>query len=1388
MARNHMNTRYLMLAAATTVALLATACGNGPELIDRTQPNYVKKSELTQGTWYIQDTVVDVPPTSALTFIGYQAEMDKVRFEIQEDHLVAYRSYEYFPGSDPNVDRKNSTIGKVVTLDGRPYRGAPVGAWKILGHFDRIRSYNPATGEQSNVLEENTKDRPWYERDYMRVDWGSNQLSNFNSLTSDTESYINPYVQPVEQGAGDDAFYTAYEEKNGEKELVYFDFTARQFWSPPTYDYPGYGEIPFCWLDPTADCQGAVIKVRTSVRKVDPAKVADYEPLVYDDQMRMKFGYFRAGTSMEIPTYDPDRGATLSGRLMYAQRLNIWERSRDASGKSIPVEQRQPKPIVYYLSDNYPENLLPSAREIEASWDRAFRKAVAVPRGLEIEEVPQMFYLCQNPVPAGAPTACGPEGTHVRMGDIRYHMYNWVDLPQMAGPLGYGPSGLDPETGEVIHGVANMYGAGVDRQAGNTLQLLDVLNKKISLEDLIAGKDVRDYLATNRNATDPRRDGGPAQSKQGLTNDPQQTGAAFAGITGTLSEKISAYRRQGNLPIVTTNRREVANALIAQNPQLEAALVDIPEVRAAVLASAPGDQWRQRLMADPSLYRSVARDVLMRMDEFQTLNDARAKWASSRNIWLAEFSDDAYIALAKDVQTLYEAKVTEYQAAPHGLSLADAEVKAKTDAWTLIRNGLNRMIGEHELGHTVGLRHNFMGSYDAMNFHDGYWDLRKETIGVMAGGQRVLPLSPQDLVDASNPTRAQMEAGMRSLEYSTVMDYTARFAIHYHGLGKYDEAAILFGYAGGPDVGWVEVFNTTRANTDSAAWSAPNMKIPTTNLAKPLTVRGAHVEIPFTHVTHYNTVSKTYSDRFHYTTLPFHFSDKALPFDQGLEQGIERMQSRSYRKWSEMAPIYEAIEKKWVQYQLDFDTLSTDAYDEAQEVVKDIVAGKPVEVPYMFCSDGEVGAHLACNRFDSGADYYELVRDWIFRYDEYYAFSNFKRDRYDFSPFDVLNAKLSRFTINLPNVYHHWLFDIYLYQDAYELTSQEMERYLGAGDPIFQNYWTMAVIDSVNHLMGELATPSAGYFGKDKTTGRWVHLEDNSSDNTRFSDGKEQAMKVSLTTGTGAPYSEIVYVPRGPGRSMYTLFESEGYDFYRRVNEVGHFWDQYGALFALTQSETNFIGVDSGADQLRYSLPYYMTFHEELSRAASGVWLEDGTVLASKLVKTGNGLADVERPVFVRAENYIRGFQYPPVPALHPDEPVVPAEVIEASPPWSTRFYTQLFGMAYFKENLDQDFVNKNRVFKLGSGESMTPAPGYVLQTFDDPFGGAYIYAAPMKNDGTEPAAGAKQILMAKDYKTKWDAAQTAGRIEEAAQWEAKTRDAVRNLEMMRGLSLIFGQ
>lgn len=1398
-----MNPRLRTLGLAVA-AMLVAACNQSPALIDRTEPNEIKKTDLLSGTWYVQSTIVDVPPTSPLAVVGYPSALEKVRFEIQEDYLVAYRTYEWVPGTDPTVDQQRSILGNTVTLDGQPYRGAPVAAWTIVKHFDRQRQYNAATGEQTNILVEDTQDRPWYEREFIRVNWATNSIVNFLDMYPSGATLVR-WIAPENDNTEDDAFFTEYVEKNGKKELAYFDFTLRAIFDPPTFYYPGYGRIPYCWLNPRMDCESAEIEIRTSVRRIDEAHVLDYEPLVYGDKLETKFGYFRT----DRVTYDRNRGVTESGRLTYANRHDIWEHAHEVAGacnaaglcadgfaceaglcrKPIPVDQRTPKPVVYYLSSNWPQDLMDAAKGIEESWDWAFRRAVAVPRGLEVNDVPQMFYVCQNPVPEGAPAACGPQGLTVRLGDLRYNQIPWIDQPQLAGPLGLGPSAADPETGEIIQGVANIYGAGIDAIAGSTQQVVDVLNGDLALEDLISGKDIRDYVFEHLNPTDPRRQAsGPATSGQPLVSDPQRPAASFAGIRGTLKAQIDAAKTKGHLPLFRQDRREVVDQLIANNPALESELINLPEVRAMVLASAPNAELRRKLESDASLFRTVARQTMLNLGELKRLQRERLEKAARINnggcLYLAEFADDHAAGMAKDMKKLFDAKSAELLSQGH--SAAEAKKLARNTVYNHLRNALTRHIGEHEVGHTLGLTHNFIGSFDALNYKDGYWDLRKDTIGVMVGGQRVLPLSPQNLLDATRQNQMQIDARMADYQYSSIMDYSMRFWVD-RGIGKYDQAAILFAYAGGGEPGWVEVFNETRGKTPRD-YENPNVAMPTDNLAKQLVVRGAHTEIPLAHVQHYTPVSNFYTDRFHYTTLPFHFADTNQTFEQMLDQGVKRMGNRSYRKWSELEALYDKLEKVYFDWQRNLGSWNEPDWTAARDIVGRTAPGMPVEVPYMYCSDYEVGAHIACNRWDFGADVFEVTNEWITRYQEDYVFNAFKRDRFGFGPDSYWN-RIDRYTMNLPNVYQQWLFNIFWLQDYYDLTAEQMEQYFGVGDPIFQNYWTMAVIDGTNTLLRQLATPSTGYHGK-LPSGSWVHLSTNKPDNARLPDSLETNY-IQSTLAQG--FTDVVYVPRGPGRSMYTLFESDGYDFFTRVNEVGHFWDQVMAISALASSSTNFLGVDRGSDALRYSLPYYMTFDRELSNVYGAVWSEDRSRYGSSLVKTGNGLATVVSPQFVRGEDFIADFNYPPPPPrlLDGSGSALPMEKVEASPTWGTRFYAQVYGMAFFTENFNQDFASQNQVYRLGSGEQITPAAGYSVVQFADPFGG-YIYAAVKKDNDPAPPPAPQIILTAQQYKANWDlaAASSTGTYQglTTAQWEAKTRELVRSLEIMRGLYNIFGR
>ena len=167
------------LIAALLASAAAAGCAQDVGDIDRTSPDKVRKSDLTSGSWWMYQKVVDVPGSSSLeAFEGMMMDADKVVFVAEENYLIAYRSYPILPGADDqnlNVDGPNN----YEEIYGENYRGNVLALFPITSHFAVQRSYDAATGEQSNVIMENTSDRPWYERNYIHVNWHQNPIINF---------------------------------------------------------------------------------------------------------------------------------------------------------------------------------------------------------------------------------------------------------------------------------------------------------------------------------------------------------------------------------------------------------------------------------------------------------------------------------------------------------------------------------------------------------------------------------------------------------------------------------------------------------------------------------------------------------------------------------------------------------------------------------------------------------------------------------------------------------------------------------------------------------------------------------------------------------------------------------------------------------------------------------------------------------------------------------------------------------------------------------------------------------------------------------------------------------------------------------------------------------
>ena len=77
-----------------------------------------------------------------------------------------------------------------------------------------------------------------------------------------------------------------------------------------------------------------------------------------------------------------------------------------------------------------------------------------------------------------------------RNGDLRFNHLYWVDQPQFDAFLGYGPSAVDPLSGEIIAADAYVYGGSIDTYASYGADLVELTRGDINEREFIEGENV----------------------------------------------------------------------------------------------------------------------------------------------------------------------------------------------------------------------------------------------------------------------------------------------------------------------------------------------------------------------------------------------------------------------------------------------------------------------------------------------------------------------------------------------------------------------------------------------------------------------------------------------------------------------------------------------------------------------------------------------------------------------------------------------------------------------------------------------------------------------------------------------------------------------------------
>lgn len=996
----------------------------------------------------------------------------------------------------------------------------------------------------------------------------------------------------------------------------------------------------------------------------------------------------------------------------------------------------QEKYPVYHGQQDENDDAVWLAREVDDCRERrahagrdcnALAEVLGVERGfsagvIELAKMPEMIVLCHSPVEAGDPPACAPqeerlpqgwtaarcqagrkagdaeavrvcsEALNVRAGDLRYHRIATIATPQTPSPWGIMVDSNDPLTGEVVSASVNVWSHVTDLAAQGLVDTSRYIKGELKTEQVTEGTYVRDWASAARalsSGTAPKmslaeRD---AQIARALGKTPQQLESIRKSLSGNaaLQKKLQALRQEvrdiradamapsTSQPIAEARRKR------ALNSPTEAALLT-PMMQA--FAGSPKQLPAEAVLALASP---------LRLSNPSTEREIRQR----RELALAErgacmlHESPAPLATA-DLADILEQKFGTFdgtQSVADQLARADKMKK-------YVAQKMHFAVMAHEMGHSIGLRHNFVSSSDAFNYRAQYWALRtdggkneKSCNGrVVANGSCV---GPRYLDPLNDNERANL---LPMFMHSSVMDYPGELTQDMIALGAYDFAATRMFYG---DVAPVFADESYKAGTPRGVGALDKLDNFGGILGfKPSIGKG-------------DAADPTDTDDIHYSAYQQNFA--LIPSCVEVEPAQFKPSSWNTEVHGEWHPLLDGLivsvdgkptrcRQQPVDY-VSWKTLRAAAATESTNTRAgpSVDSAARVRVPYGFATDrwADLG-NLAVYRHDNGADPYELFDFLITQQEVSHIFDNYRRNRQTFSVRAAAMRTLGRYNEKLRDAAKGLGLINNIYRDLAEAISYDFDSlwvYLVAVQ-FGENYLASGI--GFDHFARQLARPEAGPHDLMMIGDAGVAMS--------TADVVKTPGETVLVVPNGATgfYGDVTY----GGRLIENqLAEDKGeYNAEYTVN-AGSYYDKLFTAYLLTESQDNFIS-DSRRDFLdaRYrSVSMADLFPEGYRRWLGNNLTGDVLRKGPRVVLGDNGSPELDAEKYpVYGMGWIQWWADEPVPCYQLSSircvgVDVPAYVVDPQVGWEQQKFLIAFTLMYLPENQKQTWLNQLGIWELGA-------------------------------------------------------------------------------------------